>query len=121
MADRPTTLYRLYDWVDDLLYVGISESAMTRFSQHLIGKEWWTDVALIRLQHFETRAEAVAAETEAIRSECPRHNIRHNSFASLDQAIRVIHAERPSDLYPPIPKTELLEAYEMQEKRAGHA
>lgn len=117
--ERPTTLYRLYDWVDDLLYIGISETAIVRFSQHLIAKPWWTDVALIRLEHFASRAEALEAEGEAIRCEAPRYNVMHGR--GLPGEVVVPSSLRPDHLYPPIPKSELLEAYQMREKRAGRA
>lgn len=71
----PTTLYRLYNAADELLYVGIAGNPGRRFEQHRKDKPWWGDVATTRLQHFSTREEAMAAELEAIRTENPTHNI----------------------------------------------
>lgn len=71
----PTTLYRLYDGDGDLLYVGIAGNPGRRFEQHRKDKPWWRSVAITRLEHFDTREEAMAAELEAIRAENPRHNI----------------------------------------------
>lgn len=69
-----TTLYRCLDAQGCLLYVGISSSRLKRFSEHRVSKGWWEDVTTITLEHFPDRLAAVTAETEAIRSEGPRHN-----------------------------------------------
>lgn len=71
----PTTLYRLYDSADDLLYIGIGGNPGRRFEQHRTEKPWWGDVARIALEHHPTRDAALKAELTAIRTENPRHNI----------------------------------------------
>lgn len=70
-----TTLYRLYDAADALLYVGIAGNPGRRFEQHHADKPWWGHVARITLEHHPTRAAALRAELDAIRAENPRHNI----------------------------------------------
>ncbi len=75
----PTTLYRLDDAQGALLYVGIAGNPGRRFEQHKKDKPWWGDVANIRLEHFATRVDALAAEGVAIRTENPRHNIAGRS------------------------------------------
>lgn len=72
--DTPTTLYRLYDEGGDLLYVGISTRPFQRVKEHKGDKTWWLEVASQTFTHYHTRAEASAAELEAIRSEAPRYN-----------------------------------------------
>lgn len=67
-------VYRAYDRSGDLLYVGVSLSAWMRLASHRT-KEWWTDVANITVEHFETIDEAGAAESAAILSEGPAHNV----------------------------------------------
>lgn len=74
-SSAPTTLYRLYDGEDALLYVGIAGNPGRRFEQHRKDKPWWGSVGAVRLEHFDTREEAMAAELDAIRTEHPRHNI----------------------------------------------
>lgn len=71
----PTQLYRHFDADGRLLYVGISLSAILRFEAHRTGSNWAQKVATITIEHFPTRAEALAAEVRAIRTELPIHNI----------------------------------------------
>ncbi len=73
-----TALYRFYDEAGDLLYVGITLNPGSRFKQHSHDKPWWANVRRIELETHPTRAAALAAETAAILSEGPRHNIVHN-------------------------------------------
>ncbi|MFB4275783.1 GIY-YIG nuclease family protein [Nonomuraea sp. MTCD27] len=72
---QPTTLYRLYDTADRLLYVGVAGNPGRRFEQHRAEKPWWGQVARITLEHHPTREAALDAELTAIRTENPRHNI----------------------------------------------
>lgn len=74
-----TSLYRLYDAEDVLLYVGISKSALMRLGQHLSDKPWAVDVARTTVEWYPTREEAAAAEVAAILTEKPLHNIVHNA------------------------------------------
>lgn len=71
----PTTLYRLRDAADTLLYVGIAGNPGRRFEQHRADKPWWGNVTHIALEHHPTREAALEAETVAIRTENPLHNI----------------------------------------------
>lgn len=75
-SDGKTTLYRLYDVDDALLYVGISSKWFARMAQHATEKGWWDDVVTVKRQAFPGRTEALAAEREAIRTERPRYNVR---------------------------------------------
>lgn len=75
----PTTLYRLQAHDGQLLYIGIAGNPGRRFEQHRHDKAWWGDVATISLTHFDTRADAEAAERDAIRHEHPMHNKTHQS------------------------------------------
>lgn len=74
MSDR-TALYRHFDSTDALLYVGISLSAVHRLAQHKRSASWFKDIARVEVEWFSTRAEAIAAEREAICDEAPKHNI----------------------------------------------
>lgn len=71
-----TALYRLLAADGTLLYVGITCKLGRRFSQHRHEKPWWSQVAGVMLSYYDSQAEAEEAETAAIRSENPLHNIR---------------------------------------------
>lgn len=86
--DTPTTLYRLHDDDGALLYVGIAGNPGRRFEQHRKEKPWWGDVASITLEHFKSREAASVAELEAIRSECPQHNIMGRTSPTIARARR---------------------------------
>lgn len=73
-----TALYRLYDRDGELLYVGITDSPKRRFKDHADDKCWWPDVTARTVDWLPTRAHALAAEAQAIRTESPRFNFHHN-------------------------------------------
>jgi predicted GIY-YIG superfamily endonuclease len=77
-----TALYRLRNASGELLYVGISAKPPQRWGQHAAEKEWWPEVAGLSLEWFDSRAEALAMEAHAIRTERPIHNVQHNSSAA---------------------------------------
>lgn len=74
--DKPCALYRYYDARGRLLYVGISYHVIIRASQHR-DAPWYSEYVTSRVQHFPTRAEAAAAEINAIQRERPIHNKMH--------------------------------------------
>jgi predicted GIY-YIG superfamily endonuclease len=74
-----TYLYRLWDEHDRLLYVGISKSAIHRLHEHLTEQPWAEQVAKQTIERHQTRQEALAAETLAIKSEAPLYNVVHNT------------------------------------------
>jgi predicted GIY-YIG superfamily endonuclease len=67
---------------DVLLYIGVSLSAITRLRQHRECSEWYTEITRVEIEWFETRDEALKAETEAIRREKPKFNYLHNRPSS---------------------------------------
>ena len=75
-----TSLYRLYDGTDQLLYVGIATDPQKRINVHRCdtSKKWRHDIARHAVEWFETREEAEGAEVEAIRTELPTYNRRHH-------------------------------------------
>ena len=75
IKSNPHVLYRFFDANDRLLYVGITHNPSRRFEKHR-ARDWWRDVATIRLQVYPTRAAVQAAERRAVANEHPRHNIR---------------------------------------------
>ena len=72
-----TTLYRIFGAGHTLLYVGITDNYDQRMSSHA-EKWWWREVRAIETEDFQSRAEAKAAESAAIRSEAPKHNRSEN-------------------------------------------
>jgi predicted GIY-YIG superfamily endonuclease len=72
-----TSLYRFYDADGALLYVGITSRGPNRWQEHEAHRAWWALVASSRVEHFDDRDAAAAAERAAIRAEKPPHNITH--------------------------------------------
>lgn len=73
-----TAVYRFYDSENVLLYVGASGSPEKRWHGHA-AKPWWPDVKRNSMTWYPTKQEALAAETDAIQDEHPKHNIVHKS------------------------------------------
>ena len=74
-SDSQTSVYRIYDREGALLYVGMGRNPAGRWASHSEQHEWWQRAARFRVEWFETRKGAAAAEREAIRSEDPECNI----------------------------------------------
>lgn len=68
-------VYRLFNADDRLLYVGVTNKIGYRLTQHSRDKAWWQDVQRITVERHADRHSALLAETEAIRTERPMHNI----------------------------------------------
>lgn len=68
-------LYRHFNEIGDLLYVGISNSFLHRSVTHASTADWYFQIATIRVEWFPSREAALKAEDYAIREENPRHNI----------------------------------------------
>jgi predicted GIY-YIG superfamily endonuclease len=75
LGDEPTAVYRFYDRGGALLYVGITSNLSNRFEQHASDKFWWRQVVRKTAVLYGSRAEAAAAESRAIITESPIHNI----------------------------------------------
>jgi len=74
----PTQLYRHYDSSGQLLYVGISLSALWRTMTHRRDSAWWNEVTVVKIENHRNRWRAIEAERQAIVEERPRYNIRHS-------------------------------------------
>lgn len=72
------TVYRFYNSLGRLLYVGASEHGPGRWAKHRNGKPWWTEVTRVDVVHYQTKAETFSAEAYAIRHERPFYNVQHN-------------------------------------------
>jgi predicted GIY-YIG superfamily endonuclease len=74
-----TTLYRAFDRLDRLIYVGISEDVFTRMGQHQ-SSGWSSYATRITFETFSTREEAAIQELKAIREEDPVFNRAGRSY-----------------------------------------
>jgi hypothetical protein len=75
LEGESTTLYRIFDARDQLLYVGVSgRRYLDRLYEHEDGKPWWRKGHTIQLTHYSTRREALEAELFAIQAEHPPYN-----------------------------------------------
>jgi hypothetical protein len=70
-------LYRHFDEQNQLLYVGVSISTMTRLRQHRDCSSWFDKIKRVDVQRFESREDALIAEREAIKAEKPLFNVYH--------------------------------------------
>lgn len=75
VSNDRTELYRHYDSNGDLLYVGISLSAVARLAQHRCEAHWFEYIARVDIEPFPTREAALEAEARAIAEESPKHNV----------------------------------------------
>lgn len=75
IIDGPTQLYRHWDKDGNLLYVGISLSAIERLREHRARSSWFYQIACITVTTYETRHKAETAEDLAIVLEKPLHNV----------------------------------------------
>lgn len=80
-----TTLYRAYDDLDRLLYVGISDGEFIRLGQHAASAAWTAYTVRITLERHPLRADAEAAERAAILNEDPVWNYQGRPTARFLQ------------------------------------
>ena len=78
MENKKTELYRCFGESGELLYVGISYSALNRLSQHRKA-QWSGTERTVKIEKFATRQEAISAERAAIKREKPLFNVVHAS------------------------------------------
>lgn len=78
-AYDPTEVYYLSDRRGRLLYVGMSRQLDVRVEQHRWKQPWGDQIAHVRSEQFNTRAEARQREAEAIRRLSPIHNVRRET------------------------------------------
>lgn len=74
-----TTLYRVYDDADRLLYVGISDGPFLRLGQHSSSARWVEYATKVTLQRYTDRETARDAELAAIQGEDPVWNLAGRS------------------------------------------
>jgi len=77
------SLYRYFDKNKNLLYVGISTSAIGRMLQHKQYSFWFKSISRMTVENFNSREDAVVAEREAIKKEKPLHNKSHSLLPKI--------------------------------------
>jgi hypothetical protein len=85
-------LYRHYDANGRLLYVGISRLALRRLEQHS-ESPWFHSIARVTIKHFDTWKAVRAAETAAIATEWPQHNVAQHPHRRAEARRRRQQAE----------------------------
>ncbi len=83
-----TALYRHYDADGTLLYVGIALSPIARLCEHRDGSAWYDRIATVKIARYPSREDALAAESEAIRTERPLHNVVGNDAPMIPANVR---------------------------------
>ena len=103
MTSTATDLYRYFDADGNLLYVGISLSALNRAIQHKTTAGWWSQQRSMTRETYPTRQAAEDAERRAIITEKPAHNIMHNirvgaigEKATTLNGVEMLPTSRPS-------------------------
>lgn len=76
--DNPTSVYRYYDKLGLLLYVGVTGRAGRRNREHSKRAPFWPYVARQEVDHFSTPEQALIHEAKLIRINKPPFNTIHN-------------------------------------------
>ena len=71
-----TYLYRHWDKCGTLLYLGISNCVAARTACHRSRSPWSSKISRTEIEEFQSRQEALAAETKAIATEAPLFNLQ---------------------------------------------
>lgn len=76
-SEKPHYVYRLYDSIGRLLYVGMAEDVRYRFPRHRYRNyEWFSQVVRIESNKYKNRESAEIMEMIQINSLHPIHNKR---------------------------------------------
>lgn len=114
-----TSLYRFFDSKEKLIYVGIAKDALRRLNQHSKGKDWFSAVATVRIERFESRIAALRAEELAIQREKPMANILKSTELSYgdDPTSIVIPPKRQE---PPKPQVNVHKIISYNDLQTNH-
>ena len=74
----PTNLYRAYDANGQLLYIGVARVWANRWAHHAERSPFYPATVRLHIDTHPTRTAALTAERDAIQSERPAFNIKHN-------------------------------------------
>ena len=102
MNDVPYRLYRYFDALDILLYVGISGNLAQRDGSHISRSKWMQFTARSTVEEHKTLEDVKAAERGGIVAEHPIFNRSHNSTPEAKERLRAyLEATDRLDLLPP--------------------
>jgi hypothetical protein len=91
---RPTCLYRHFDEGGKLLYIGITHNSQNREEGHERSALWY-GLSRRRVETwYPNRAEAEAAEIQAIKKRQPLFNVDHNEGAEARRRVQTYLEER---------------------------
>lgn len=94
LRNCPTTLYRIYDATDTLLYVGITENLEQRMREHRMTKSWARDEpARVETVLYPNRDATWWAERRAIETETPKYNQQSRSTKTRTVAAKLSDEE----------------------------
>jgi predicted GIY-YIG superfamily endonuclease len=112
---RPGYLYRYWSDRGTLLYIGISINAVARLAQHK-DQTWFSRIAKVTIERFETYQEAEEAELRAICYEGPIHNVKGPRDAKdLGPALSKLRAQqRRAASMPSLRERRLRDIYEVE-------
>jgi hypothetical protein len=111
-----TSLYRHYNSVGELLYVGISLSALKRLGQHKNASHWFDSISSVKIEHFDNRLSAQKAETEAIVIENPKHNVQKRTARKQEKELEKVNESR-KELVQQVVKVDPLYEFSEASKR----
>lgn len=78
MTPKRCALYRHFDADDLLLYLGVSDNPVQRGKDHARDSDWVQYAVRAEVTWYNSRAEAIAAEEQAIKTLRPLFNRQHN-------------------------------------------
>jgi hypothetical protein len=87
-VNRSTAVYRFFNVVGELLYVGKTVDVAARFGQHAASKAWWGEVDMARtlVTWHPSEPAALRVEEHEIKTRLPRYNKQHNGANPLARA-----------------------------------
>ncbi|TDT31112.1 hypothetical protein [Naumannella halotolerans] len=89
-TDTSTSVYRYYDRHKVLLYVGVTARGVSRNNEHN-SKPWWGFVSSQKIEHYQTRKEALSRESLLITEFQPPFNVQQNPASELARRAYMQH------------------------------
>ena len=81
MRNGPTDVYQVWDDEWNVLYVGISDNAFRRLSEHARSSQWWPRADFLRIDRYQDRWSARKTEAVVIALDEPLFNIAQDESA----------------------------------------
>lgn len=90
------SVYQYHDKAGVLLYVGVTSRDVRRTQEHAETKAWWPLTTGCAIEHFPSRAAALAREAELICRYKPPFNTVHNDRKAEAQEFYLTKARTPA-------------------------